>query len=124
MTDDVPQIPRVNWRRVTEGASTKEYQSAIDGMLRPLIGNSYDSITQVEQELKLVTTGVCKFAIESLPVCKGRNTSKRIFKDDELKRLCGESKQTWSEWVDAGRPITGDLYERKKKQEGCTASHQ
>jgi hypothetical protein len=72
------------------------------GMIRPLIGNSYDSITQVEQELKLVTTGVCKFAIESLPLCKGRNTSKRIFKD-ELKRL------------DAGRPITGDLYERKKK---------
>jgi hypothetical protein len=31
MTDDVPQIPRVNWRRVTESANTKEYRSAIDG---------------------------------------------------------------------------------------------
>ena len=54
-------------------------------------------------------TGVCNFATLLLPLHK-RNTSKKRFRDSELQRLCEDSKQMWSEWVDAGCPTTGDLY--------------
>jgi hypothetical protein len=83
----------------------KEYQRAIDGMIRHLIGKTYDGTAQVEQEVNLVMTGVCKFATQLLPLHK-KNTSKKRFRDSGLQRLCEDSKQMWSELVDASRPTT------------------
>ena len=92
-----------------------QYQNAINGLIRPLIGNTYDDIGEVEREMKLVSMGICKHALQLLPTCK-KHSSKTRFKDAELQRLCKESKHTWTEWVDAGRPTSGDLYERKNSQ--------
>ena len=78
---DTTEIPRVNWgKAATDQPGMGEYQRAIDGMIRPLIGKTYDSTAQVEQEVNLVMTGVCKFAIQLLPLHK-KNTSKKRFRD-------------------------------------------
>ena len=65
--------------------------------------------------MKLVSMGISKHALQLLPTCK-KHSPKTRFKDAELQRLCKESKHTWTEWVDAGRPTSGDLYERKNSQ--------
>jgi hypothetical protein len=103
---DITEIPRVNWgKAATDQPGMEKYQRAIDGMIRPLIGKTYDSTAQVEQEVNLVMTGVCKFAKQLVPLHK-KNTSKKRFRDSELQRLCEDSKQMWSELVDASRPTT------------------
>ena len=43
-----------------------------------------------------------------------RNT--RLKLDSRMLNYCKESKHTWTEWVDAGRPTSGDLYERNNSQ--------
>ena len=106
--------PKVDWSKVGNGSCIVQYQTAINGLVRPLIGNNYESIAQVEQELNLVSTGILNSAFQLLPLHK-KHIPRRRFKDAELQRLCDESKQTWIEWVDAGRPTSGDLYERKKR---------
>ena len=41
---DTSEIPRVNWKKAVKDQSCiEEYQRAVDGMIRPLIGNTYDS---------------------------------------------------------------------------------
>ena len=58
--------------------------------------------------------GVCKYATQLLPPHCKKTASRKRFCDTELKRLCDDSKQTWSEWVAAGRPTTGELFDKKK----------
>ena len=123
--DDVPRTPRINWNKAVQDSNIEQYQSALNGMIRPLLENSYDSIKQVEQEIELITVGMSKLALQLLPLNKEKRTSRRRFKDAELQSLCSESKQTWSKWADAGRPTSGDLYEKKKEnaEEGSSLLH-
>ena len=57
--NDSPNNPGVNWgKAVRDQGCVKEYQRAVDGIIRPLIENTYDSVTQIEQEINLVMTGI------------------------------------------------------------------
>ena len=112
--DDVLKIPQVNWSKVGEGHSIGQYQTAINDLIRPLIDNDYDNVTQIERELKLVSTGIKKFALNHLPLRK-KHSPRNRFRDGELQKLCKESKRTWMEWVNVGRPKSGDLYEKKAR---------
>ena len=84
-------IPRVNWGKAPmDQPGIEEYQRAIDGMIRPLIGKTYDSTAKVEEEVNLVMTGVCKFATQLLPLHKkntSKNTSKKLFCDHKSSSL-------------------------------------
>ena len=81
---DTPKISQVNWSKV-DNNSISQYQNAINGLIRPLIGNTYDDIGEVEWEMKLVSMGICKHALQLLPTCK-KHSSKTRFKDAELQR--------------------------------------
>ena len=74
---------------------------------------TYDSIQQVKQEIDLVMASVRESAIQLLPLYGKKNVSGKPFHDIELRRLCDDSKKTWSEWVSAGRPANGGLYSKK-----------
>ena len=54
---DTPKISQVNWSKV-DNNSISQYQNAINGLIRPLIGNTYDDIGEVEREMKLVSMGI------------------------------------------------------------------
>ena len=82
-------------------------------MIRPLIGNTYDSISQVEQEINFVMKDVCDFALQLLPLHRKKNVPKKQFRDAKLQRLCENSKLVWSEGMNAGCPMTGEVYSRK-----------
>ena len=106
--------PRVNWGEAAKDLGRiKEYQCAVDGLIRPLIGNTYDNITQIEQEINLVMTGIRNSATQILPLYQKEHSSGNRFHDTELQRLCNSSKQLWAEWVAAGSPMTGQVYEKK-----------
>ena len=109
------QRPRVNWEVASTSPYLKEYSAEVEKLVFPLIGSSYDSITQIEWEIQLVTQGITKIAVQHLPLRKPRGKPKRQFNDPGLRALCRESKQTWHQWKEAGRPTSGDLFERKKR---------
>ena len=108
--NDSPDNPRVNWSEaVKDLRRIKEYQCAVDELIRPLIGNTYDNITQIEQEINLDMTGIRNSATQILPLYQKQHSSGNRFHDTELQRLCNSSKQSWAEWVAAGRPMTGQV---------------
>ena len=113
--DHANQRPRVNWKVASTSPYLKEYSAEVEKLVFPLIGSSYDSITQIEREIQLVTQGITKIAVQHLPLRKSRGKPKRQFNDPGLRALCRESKQTWHQWKEAGRPTSGDLFERKKR---------
>lgn len=76
------------------------------------ISQSIENVAQVDEEINCVTelllldAGRCTLPL----VCHGQ---KKKYTDRILKQLCSESAVARKTWRDAGRPLEGDIYEKK-----------
>ena len=73
MSDSSPELPRINWSKASTSKYVQEYQGAVGRSIGPLLNNSYDTVAQIEQEIDLITLGINRIAIESLPLLKKKH---------------------------------------------------
>ena len=91
-------------------------------MVLPLLGATNNSISELEDEILLVSSVVCHTAA-NLPKVTPRNKKiKDYFKDNHLKDLCHASKASWRSWKQAGRP-QGELLANMKQAEKNIQKH-
>ena len=83
--------------------------------MSPYLGAIHANIESLNGEMKLVADNIKNAADLTLPTVKSGKTRKNshFFKDSTLKLLCDQSKSSWKMWCEAGRPNSGQLYERK-----------
>ena len=107
--------PSVNWDRAVQSNLIPEYIARVGPLLSPLLGRSYSSVEELEQEVSSVCSLLVSAAVDTLPTFKTTAPKKRKFTDGELKRMCNSNRSTWSSWNMAGRPNSGPLWEEKKR---------
>ncbi len=104
---------RINWKRAQAMGETLVYTRQVDDALAPLIGNTYDDIQQVNEEISTVAQFLVNCSRESLPIQRQNIRPRSRIHDAHLKALCVESKQRWRLWKNAESPHSGPLYVQK-----------
>ena len=56
--------PKINWKKAVASNHLTDYQSAVDEAVRPLIGNAYTSIEDIESEIAEVTHRLREAALQ------------------------------------------------------------
>ena len=80
--------------------------------MAPLIGLSYSSAEEINDEITNISGKICSAALQSLPL---RKSSVKWYKDQTLSRLASAKKAAWDKWSANGRPKEGPLYDAKIK---------
>ena len=83
--------------------------------MAPLIGRSYSSAEEINDEITNISEEICSAALQSLPLCKSSVKEKKWYKDQTLSRLASAKKAAWDKWSANGRPREGPLYDAKIK---------
>ena len=85
--------------------------------MAPLIGLSYSSAEEINDEITNISGKIWSAALQSLPLRKSSVKKKKRYKDQTLSRLASAKKAAWDKWSANGRPKEGPLYDAKKKRE-------
>ena len=106
--------PRINWPKSIEGVGINAYVQEIASAVSPLLPTTLTSTSALNTEIAHVCEVIHQAALNHLTTYSGNRKSKAHFCDEELKRLCKNSKVNWKAWCQAGRPLSGRLYEEKQ----------
>ena len=107
--------PKVDWNKAIQSGEITHYETAIRDAVLPLLGATNNSISELEDEILLVSSVVCH-AAANLPKVTPRNKKRKdYFNDDHLKDLYHASKASWRSWKQAGRPQEGELLANMKQ---------
>ena len=109
-----PSPARLNWKDTCEDGSIAAYAAAVDEVIRPLLGKTYNSPSEVGEELSFVSSHLSMAASSLIPRVKTRPRNKKHFSSNpQLRELSSKCKAAWRKWRDAGRPRLGPEYEKK-----------
>ena len=107
-------MPKINWEKAISTGSTDIFAKSISNFVLPFLSSSCDDATQLEQEISIVCEATCKIATTVLPhFTDHKKSTREFYSDHQLKQLCKESKSSWKEWRNAGRPLSGNILENK-----------
>ena len=115
-----PILKRLDWKKGSCDGSTFQFATGINALLRPLIGKTYTSPSELEEEINSVATNILQSASTTIPQFKPRKPRKRFTNNPELKYLSSKCKEAWKKWCDAGRPREGALLDEKKNLKRLT----
>ena len=90
---------------------------SVSSFVAPLIGLSYSSVEEINDEITNISGKICSAALQSLPLRKCSVKKKKWYKDQTLSRLASAKKAAWDKWSANGRPKEGPLYDAKIKNE-------
>jgi hypothetical protein len=88
---------------------------SVSSFVAPLIGLSYSSAEEINDEITNISGKICSAALQSLPLRKCSVKKKKWYKDQTLSRLASAKKAAWDKWSANGRPKEGPLYDAKIK---------
>ena len=103
---------KINWSKAIGSTSLQNYQKQVSAIITPLIGRSYSSHNEINEEIIYVSEKICCASAELLPSYKN-SAKKKWYKDQTLSRLASLKKAAWDRWCGNGRPTEGPLYEAK-----------
>ena len=107
-------MPKINWEKAISTGSTDIFAKSISNFVLPFLSSSCDDATQLEQEISIACEATCKIATTVLPhFTDHKKSTREFYSDHQLKQLCKESKSSWKEWRNAGRPLSGNILEKK-----------
>ena len=109
-----PQSLGVNWFKAVERGDIQSYANAVSFVVSPLIFNSYQSESELNDEINCVCQAMLEASHEHLPHISHKKKEKRFIKDPELKSLCKQSRIAWEKWAKADKPKEGPLADAKK----------
>ena len=101
--------------------SITAYVAAIEETVRPLLAKPYSQPSDIDEEIKLVSSCISLAASSFLPTMKAKSKKKkRILNNPLLRDLSFKSKAAWKKLCVAGRPGSGLEYEEKKRLKKLT----
>ena len=106
---------RIHWAKALKGTHLCGYQKSVSSLVAPLIGRSYSSAEEINDETTNISEKIRSAALQSLPLCKSSVKEKKWYKDQTLSRLASAKKAAWDKWSAYGRPKEGPLYDAKIK---------
>ena len=108
------QLPhkKINWGKAVKSIHLHNYQKQVSAAITPLIGQSFSSHNELNEEIIYVSKKICCTTAELLPSYKN-SVKKKWYKDQTLSRLASLKKAAWDKWCANGRPKEGTLYEAK-----------
>ena len=107
-----PAQNKINWDKALKSTHLINYQKQVSAVVAPLIGHSYSSHNEINEELIYVSEKNRCTATELLPSHKS-TAKKKWYNDQALSRLASLKKAAWDKWCENGRPKEGPLYEAK-----------
>ena len=110
---DQPQPRGINWFRAVERGDIVFYSSAVSTIVSPLILNSHQSESELNDEINFVCQAMLEASLEHLPSISHKK-KKKFIKDPELRSLCKQSRNAWENWKRVGKPQQGPLGDAKR----------
>ena len=105
--------PRLNWDLASNDGL---YSAQVDEFVKPFLGNDYSSIAEIESDLLIASEALVSISCSTIPIKHlNRSLGKRHIKDAFLSNLCWKSRVAFREWKEAGRPLSGLVYEKRKE---------
>ena len=105
---------RLNWKVAVNEGLIHSYASTVGLIIGPLLGRKYGSMPELAKEIQYVTKQILQAASTSIPRVNHRPRKKRFSNNPELKALSIKCKAAWKKWRDAGRPVSGSLFDEKR----------
>ena len=103
---------KINLPKSVDRGKTQAYAVEVSKIVSPLLSTENQSISELNQEILAVSRALLMAASTYLPAISHRK--KKALIEDELRRLCKESREAWMKWKSAGRPSEGTLHEKKR----------
>ena len=115
-----PPSTRLDWPTAVRIKSTDTYAAALGDFIRPLLGRTYNSTAEIDQEVHLVSEQILRVASLLIPTIKQKRLKKRFSNNSDLRSLSSRCKAAWSKWCLAGHPREGPEFDEKKKLKKLT----
>ena len=113
---------RINRRKAIRTYSTLVYASQVNFVLRSLINEEYNDVTEVEEDIQVLTITLLKAAEDTLPHLKSKQNSHKIY-NPTLRHLCAQSHKAFRTWKNSGRPRTGENFEARNSTKKAVRSY-
>ena len=114
-TCDGAHAHNIHWAKALKDTHLRGYQKSVSSFVAPLIGRSYSSAEEINDEITNISEEICSAALQSLPLCKSSVKVKKWYKDQNLSRLASAKKAAWDKWSANGHLREGPLYKNKNK---------
>ena len=108
---------RINWSKARDTIDLHRYQKRVGDLIAPLMGHTYKSCQEIDNEIKFVTDNIYSAALEYLPLIKNSTNRRKWYKDQTLSRLALAKKAAWDKWSANGRQMRG-IYMRPRIEQG------
>ena len=105
---------KIDWKKSIESGILSSYEASVKEIVLPVLNTTNNSVSQLDDEIRLVCSSICLIADNLLPKLRHRKKRSDYFKDDHLSELCHTSKAAWRVWQQSGRPRDGPLRENMK----------
>ena len=106
---------KIDWIKARKTNRLYVYQEQVASLVHPLLGNMYDSVEHLDNEIIYVSKQLVQAACHTLPTLSFTTKKKKWFKDQELSCLAALKKAAWDKWSSSGRPQVGPLKDEKIK---------
>jgi hypothetical protein len=68
--------PRLDWRTTAKDGYIRAYTARVDAIIQPYLGNTYNSISSLDEEIRLVSAAVLQAASSTIPPHKSKKRAK------------------------------------------------
>ena len=116
--------PLQDWPTAVRIRSTDTYAAALGDFIRPLLGRTYNSTAEIDEEVHLVSEQILRVASSLIPTIKQKRLKKCFSNNCNLRSLSSQCKATWSKWCLAGCPREGPEFDEKKRLKSLLRSAQ
>ena len=113
---------KVNWRKSVDDGLIADYAHNMCQDVRPLLSHHFQSVSELNKEIRLVSKTLIEAASKHLSSTHHRKI-KSFIRDTELSTLRKQSRKAWERRRSAGRPREGTLYEDKRDSKKKVRQH-
>ena len=108
-----PPKVKINWLKSVERDLIYEYSLEVSNIVSQFLSLKDQSVAEINHEVLFVSNAIVQAASKHLTAAS-RYKKKAYINDEQLRKLCRESRDAWEQWKVAGCPSEGNLCEKKR----------
>ena len=103
---------KINWPKSVERNLIYEYSLEVSNIVSQFLSLKDQSVAEINHEVLFVSNAIVQAASKHLTAAS-RYKKKAYIKDEQLRKLCKESRDVWEQWKVAGCPSEVSFCEKK-----------
>ena len=108
-----PPKVKINWPKSVERDLIYEYSLEVSNIVSQFLSLKDQSVAEINHEVLFVSNAIVQAASKHITAASSYK-KKAYIKDEQLRKLCKESRDAWEQWKVAGCPSEGSLCEKKR----------